>query len=288
MADDGALGPLQTLPIVLGLLGAVEQHGRDVEPAVRGELLSVGACGAEFAGWLYRDANDPVRAGFWYDRATEWAQEAGNFPMQSYVLLKKSQMAYDARDALRVFTLAQAAQAGPWQLPTRLRAEVIQQEALGLAMLGEPFPTVERKLDDAREFLARADAHPDEQHDMIGAYFNENTLLLRNASSLTEAGKPARAANVFGEVLVNAKLSRRDTGYFRSRRAAALALSGEPDEAAGVALTSVGIAMATNSRRTQRVLAEVVTTLTPWHGRAAVRDLRDAVKTTRCSTTIGG
>jgi hypothetical protein len=239
-------------------------------------LLSFGACGAEFAGWLYRDVNDPVQAGFWYDRAMEWAQEAGDFPMQGYVLLKKSQMAYDHRDAVRVLSLAQAAQEGPWQLPGRVRAEVTQQEALGMAMLGEPLPAIERKLDDARQLLAQATADG-EQPGLPGAYFTDNTLLLRNASSFTEAGKPARAAMVFGEVLTRGSLSRRDTGYFRARRAAALALSGEPDEAARVGLASLDIAIATNSRRTLRVLTEVIRMLTPWNGRPPVHELREAM-----------
>ncbi len=282
MADDGELGSMKTLPTVLGLLRAIEQHGREVQPTVRRELLSFGACGAEFAGWLYRDVDDPVRAGFWYDRATEWAQEAGDFPMQGYVLLKKSQMAYDARDPLRVSTLAQAAQDGPWQLPTRVRAEVTLQEALGMAMLGEPLPTVERKLDDARQLLAQATTDHEEAG-LLGAYFNDSTLLLRKASSFTEAGRPGRAAVVFGDVLANASLSRRDTGYFRARRAAALALSGEPDEAARVGLASVDVAIATNSLRTLRVLAEVVRALTPWNGRPAVRELCDAMVATQAA-----
>jgi len=74
--------------------------------------------------------------------------------MQGYVLLKRSQMAYDARDALRVFTLAQAALEGPWQLPRRIRAEMTLQVALRMAICGEPLPAVERTLDDARELLA--------------------------------------------------------------------------------------------------------------------------------------
>lgn len=145
-----------------------------------------------------------------------------------------------------------------------------------MAMLGDPFADVERKLDDAHQILAHATTD-DEQLDMLGAYFNDNTLLLRTASSFTEAGKPARAAIVFGDVLTNASLSRRDTGYFRSRRAAALALSGEPDEAARLGLASVNIAVTTSSQRTLRVLTEIVQTLTPWHGRPAVRDLRDTM-----------
>ena len=286
MMSDGEQGPTRTLPVVLGLLGAVEQHGREVQPAVRRELLSFAACGAEFAGWLYRDANNPVQARFWYDRATEWAQEAGDLLMQGYVLLKKSQMAYDARDALRVFTLAQAAQEGPWQLPTRIRAEVTQQEGLGMAMCGEPLPEVERKFDDARQLLARATAGGD-QPGLPGAYFTDTTLMLRTATSFTEAGKPARAAALFGEVLTSADLSRRDAGFFRARRAAALALSGEPDEAATVGLESIEVAAATNSRRTLRVLAEVMGTLTRWRGRPAVRELHDAMAASGSIPTMG-
>lgn len=193
-------------------------------------------------------------------------------------------MAYDARDPLRVSTLAQAAQEGPWQLPLKVRAEVTQQEALGMAMLGEPLPVIERKLDDARQLLTQITVD-DEHPGLLGAYFNDNTLLLRNASTFTEAGKPGRAAVVFGDVLTNASLSRRDTGYFRARRAAALALSGEPDEAARVGLVSVDVAIATNSRRTLRVLAEVVHTLMPWNGRPAVRELRDAMADIPTATT---
>jgi hypothetical protein len=88
---------------------------------------------------------------------------------------------------------------------------------------------------------------------------------------------------VFGDVLANASLSRRDTGYFRARRAAALALSGEPDEAARVGLASVDVAIATNSLRTLRVLAEVVRALTPWNGRPAVRELCDAMVATQAA-----
>jgi len=276
VANDGEHGSTRTLPAVLGLLGAVDQHGREVRPAARPDLLSFAACGAEFVGWLYRDADDPVQARFWYDRATEWAQEAGDLLMQGYVLLKKSQMAYDARDALRVFTLAQAALEGPWQLPKRIRAEVTLQVALGMAMCGEPLPAVERKLDDARELLAGA-TRGNERPGLPGAYFTDTTLALRTAVAFTEAGKPARSALMFGEVLGNSELSRRDAAFFGARRAAALAWSGEPDEAATVGLRSVEVATVTKSQRTLRVLAETMDTLTPWRRRPLVRELQDTM-----------
>jgi transcriptional regulator with XRE-family HTH domain len=277
-ADDGNLGPARALPLVLGILGAVSQHVREVKPDVRCQLLSLGADGAEFAGWLYRDLQDPSSATYWYDRAMEWAQEAGDTAMQGYVLLKKSQMAYDRRDALRVVTLAQAAEQGSWHLPSKVRAEALESEAIGLAMLGEPLALVERKLDDASVLLTTGSV--DSEHDgQAGAYFTIDTLLLRRAACYTEAGKPAKAAILFDEVINRGGLSRRDAGFFKARRAAALALSGEPDEAASVGLQAAQTAQATSSERTMRVLADVVVTLSPWRTRPGPRALTQALAT---------
>src|SRR6266851_4889447 len=130
-------GPRKPSPLVLGILGAISQHAREVKPGVRFSLLSLGADGAEFVGWLYRDLQDPSNATYWYDRAMEWAQEANDTAMQGYVLLKKSQMAYDLRDAHRVVTFAEAAQGGRWRFPSRVRAEVTQQQAFGRVRLSE-------------------------------------------------------------------------------------------------------------------------------------------------------
>ena len=273
--EDGALGAQKTLPVVLGLVSAIEEHARDVKPAVRRDLLSVGADGAEFAGWLYRDLHQSDIAVFWYDRAMEWAQEAGDAAMQGYMLLKKSQMAYDDGDPVQMLTLAQAAQHERWKLPTRVRAELLQQEALACAMLGEPFSLVERKLGTAHELLT--DAATTESRG-LGGYFNESTLLLRNAVSYIEAGKPGRAAGLFGEIIAAGTLSRRDTGFFSARRAVALALSGEPDEAARIGKAAAEVAETVKSERTMRVLGEVSQTLGRWRGRPAVREFREALR----------
>ncbi|MDV7219164.1 helix-turn-helix domain-containing protein [Streptomyces prunicolor] len=272
--DDGALGPKKTLPVMLGLLGAIESQARDVKPGVRRELLAVGADGAEFAGWLYRDIQKPQAAVFWYDRAMEWAQEADNAAMQGYVLLKKSQMAYDERDALRMLTLAQAAGHDRWQLPARVRAEVTQQEALGRAMLGDPLDAVRGQLAHAETLLTNAS---DDEPDALGAYFTGPTRVLRDAITLTEAGKPGLAADLFSDVLNAGTLSRRDTGFFNARRAAALALSGEPDEAAKVGKASAAVAQEVKSERTVRVLGEVLQTLDRWRSRPAVREFRETL-----------
>jgi transcriptional regulator with XRE-family HTH domain len=282
-ADDGDLGSAKALPLVLGILGAISQHVRDVKSDVRCGLLSVGADGAEFAGWLYRDLQDVPSATYWYDRAMEWAQEAHDTAMQGYVLLRKSQMAYDLRDAHRVVTFAEAAQHGPWHFPLKVLAEVTQQAALGMAMIGEPLSAVEDQMTTARELLA--DATPEDEHVGPGsAYFTLDTLMLRQATCYTEAGKPAQGAALFANVLGTGKLSHRDAGFFGARRAAALALSGEPDEAAEVGLEAAGVAKETHSERTTRLLGDVVRTLTPWSSRPGPRTLREAVSGLTVST----
>ncbi|MEC3978161.1 helix-turn-helix domain-containing protein [Amycolatopsis sp. H20-H5] len=276
MADDGQQGPTKTLPAVLGLLRAIEQQARDVRPSVRVELLSFGACGAEFAGWLYRDTNNPVLAAFWYDRAMEWAQEACDLPLQGYVLLKKSQMAYDERDALRVYTLIGAAEAGPWQLPPKVRAEVTQQQARALAMIGEPLVEVERKLEQSRVWLTQATDVPSDSP--LSSHYSAVSLTLQTASCYIEAGQPRRAAELYDETFGGHTLSRRDQGYFLARRTSALALAGEPDDAAQVGLEAAQIATETGSLRTKRELRRALQTLEPWRSRPGPKQLREAVR----------
>ena len=72
-------------------------------------------------------------------------------------------------------------------------------------------------------------------------------------------------------------LSKRDTGFFSARRALALALSGEPDQACAVGLEAAGIARETASERTMQLLGEVVRELSPWKSLPRTRELRQAV-----------
>lgn len=274
-ADDGTLGPVKTLPMVLGILGAVEEHARDVKPAVRRELLNVGADSAEFAGWLYRDARDMLRALYWHDRAVEWAQEAGNIPMQGYVLLKKSQLAYDEREPLRMLTLAQAVQNGPWQLPGRVQAEAVQQEARAEAMLGAPRATVERKLDQARQLLT---TNRGDDGSALSAHYTEALLHMQTAVCYAEAGEPRRAVDLYDRSLTEDSFSPRDYGFFLSWMASSLALAGEPDQAATTGMESAARAGDAGSKRTKQELIRVLDVLKPWQNRPAVRGLQEAVR----------
>lgn len=273
IANDGTRGPAQTLPLVLGIVVAIERHARQTKTNVRRELLAFGAQAAEFVGWLYRDARQPRLAGHWRDRAMEWAQEAGDWPMQGYVLLKKSQAAWDERDGLRMLTLAQAAHDGPWQLPPLVQAEVAQQEARGLAMIGESSAAVDAKLNEAWEIFTGAEATAVE----LGCHYDRTLLTMQTAICYCEAGRPRQAVELYREHLDDEQISRRDRGYFLSLMASALAHAAEPEGAVAAGREALALAVDTHSLRTVHELKLVCSLLKPWRTHSAVRELCEAV-----------
>jgi len=283
--DDGARGPRETLPVVLGIIGAIEHHAGTVKPDVRRRLVAVGAHSAEFAGWLYRDSATPRLAHYWRDRAVEWAQEAGDLSMQGYILLKKSQAAWDTRDASRMLALAQAVQDGPWQLPPKVLAEAAQQEARGQAMLGADLAVVERKLDEARVLLEDV-AESSGEESKLSAHYDETLLAMQTAICFAEAGKPLRAVEIYRQELSTRAFSRRDYGYFQSLMANTLAAAGEPDDAAQLGIDALEVAASTDSRRTVHELRRLTGRLEPWARRTKVRELAEALPPQRPTTNL--
>jgi hypothetical protein len=276
-ADDGIRGPRAALPGVLGVLGVVEHRATDVKAQVRRELLAVGARAAEFAGWLYRDAGMPLAADHWRDRASEWAIESGDFAMPGYVLIKKSQSAWDARDALRMLTLAQAVQQGPWTLPARVRAEALQQEARGQAMIDGHVRQAQGKLDQARELMGserRRDGAADSE---LAAHYDASLFEVQMAMCFAEGGQAERAVMIYESSLSPQVFSRRDYAYFLTQKAQALAASRRPDDAAQAGRTALPIATGAGSRRTAAELVRLSDGLRPWADRPAVRAFRELV-----------
>jgi hypothetical protein len=268
--DDGRHGPKAALPPVLAVIAVVEHNAREVKPAVRRELLGVGARGAEFAGWLYRDIGAPELADYWRDRATEWALESGDHAMPGYVLLKKSQSAWDARDALRMLTLAQAVQVGPWPLPARVRAEAAQQEARGYAMIDGGIDAAQGKLDQAGELLASDSAKGRDAE--LAAHYDRSLLAVQTAICHCEAGQPDQAVDIYREALDPSVFSPRDHAYFLSLMGLALAAAHHPDDAASAGMSALPVAVAASSLRTVRELRRLRDRLRRWEGRPAVRE----------------
>jgi DNA-binding XRE family transcriptional regulator len=275
-SQDGTDGPKSALPTVLGLIGAIEESVRKVKPSIRTDILAIGARCAEFAGWLYRDSGVTELGDYWRDRAMEWAQAAGDPQLQGYVLLKKSQAAWDQRDAVRMLMLARATEDRAWRLPARVRAEAAQQRARGHAMMGDSLDLVRRQLDKAHALLVDDD---DSGPERVSPHYRGALLQIQTAMCYQVAGRPEAAAAIYREHLTSDSFSRRDYGYFAALGASASALAREPDEAARLAMKAHRIATATHSVRTANEVVSVVHQLDRWSSRSAVRELRAAVLT---------
>lgn len=274
--DDGSWGPRTALPAALGLVGAIDRSAREVQSSVRTELLGVGARAAEFTGWLYRDAGDRSQAAYWRDRATEWAQEANDLAMQGYVLLRKSQAAWDDRDAPRMLTLARAVRDGPWRVPTRVQAEAAQQEARAHAMLGARLLTVRAKLQEAEELL-HTTANPDA--DELGATYTFPLFSVQAALCYCEAGEPERALEAHARWQTYHGFSRRDRAYFLALMGTSLATAGQVEEAARVGLAAHDAAAEINSSRIRLELRRLTAVLRRGGDRpVTVARLLDAVR----------
>ncbi|WP_300013744.1 XRE family transcriptional regulator [Pseudonocardia sp.] len=274
---DRAQGSDRALAGVLGTLTSITTALRASQGADRVSLLGIAARSAEFAGFLYRDLGDRVRSLHWHDRAMEWAQQGDDVAMQSYVLLRKAQAAYDERDARRMLDLTMAAGRGEDALGPGLRAEIHQQRARGEAMLGATDRDVRRRLEVAHDQLSGATGRQDP--DEPGMHYSEKLLTLQTAVCLTEAGRPAEAVVLYQRILADGISSARDDAYFRILLSTSLALSGEPDEAARTACGALPVAVATHSRRSIGEARSLLGALQPWRQRSQVRALEDALRT---------
>ncbi len=271
--SDGAAGPKKTLPSVLGIIAAIEGGARQVKTKARRELLGVGARAAELAAWLYRDLGELICTAYWHERALEWAQECGDVAMQGYVLLKKSQAAWDEREGTRMLAFAQAAQQACRRLP-RVRAEAVQQEARALALTGAGHPAVAAKLDQAHAILGRGG---DADGETLSAHYSPALLELQSAICHVESGRPRLALEIYRAHLEPGRFSRRDRAYFSVLMAQALAAAGEPDEAARLGRAALDVAVATGSARTLGELGRLSHRLQDWRGCSAVQGLCDSL-----------
>jgi transcriptional regulator with XRE-family HTH domain len=267
---DWLLGPHQVLATVGGHLDLVQQLVPNTAGTKRRCLLQVGARYAEFASWLNQDSGNARAAAHWADRAMEWAQEAGNPLMVSYVLARKADQAAAAHDGSRTIGLAQSALQQRRRLTSRGRAVAFQQLAAGHALAGNEVGC-QRALDAAAQFAERSQREGDEGP---GRYCTPAYVEMQRAATWIELGRPEQAISLFEETLATLpSVHRRDRGVYLARLASAYALSGSPDVSVGKGWEAVSVAQATGSRRITTELAQLQARLAPWEARPQVSQL---------------
>ena len=158
-------GPL--LGPVAAQLDTIEDFIVDARGSVRLPLVDVAAQWAEFLGWLYTSTGDAGQARRWFDRAGEWAAEAGNATMTATALSFKGHLAFLLGQLRAAAGLSRAAARVPdaW---LGQRAYDAHQEARALAVMGHAAAV--RRLAEAAEMAAAVEEHRGETPPWIYYY----------------------------------------------------------------------------------------------------------------------
>ena len=135
---DNLAGPQSLVNIAPEQLRFIENLLSNIRDKDRKQLLQVGARYAEFAGWIYRDTGALNSAMQMSSIALDFAQEADDEMLISYILMRRSNIATDAKRPELALTLVDAALRKATHLPPRYRAVALRQQAYVFAQLGRP------------------------------------------------------------------------------------------------------------------------------------------------------
>ncbi|WP_171843072.1 helix-turn-helix domain-containing protein [Carbonactinospora thermoautotrophica] len=276
---EDAIGSVPLVDPVTAQLTVIEDLVRDARGPLRPKVLDVAAQWAQFCGWLY-EANDrfaPARA--WFDRATEWAIEAGNADMVATVLTFQGSLAWRAGHVGSVIGLSQAALRDRNVYPGQ-RAFAAMQEARGHAMAGDG-DAADRAIDTALDLLGLATERPEDAPPWL--YFHsENFFTLQRGLTYRYLGRHDRARNGQAVAWLTAGLDglpadqRRAewAGEFVYHLAVAHEQADEPEQACAVAAEAADIARQTRAIRLRAQLQRLHARLAAsWPTLPAVTDL---------------
>jgi hypothetical protein len=261
-------GARQSVPSALHHAQSIMRLLDSTNGPIRDALLRTGALVAEFLGWLYQDLGDFRAAAHWSDRSMEWAQEAADDHLQSYVLYRKSHQAASRGHGQKAVALSRAAQRIPG-LTSQITALAAQQEAQGYVFMQNPRAAL-AKFDEAHEL---ASVPPEGQRDskLDTSYCTPTYVEIQRANCWIDLGDPMRAVGLLEvELAALPRVYRNDRGVYLARLARAYARGDEPEMAADTAAKALAIVNQTGSARTLTELDSVATLVGPQQNMAAV------------------
>jgi tetratricopeptide (TPR) repeat protein len=253
VATDNLAGPQSFVGIIPQQVRFVDDLLNDARGKDRARLLYVGARYAEFAGWVYQDTGALDSAMQMSSIALDYAQEAGDENLTSYILMRRSNIAADATRPTLALKLIDAALDNATKLSPRQRAVALRQRAHSYALLGDA-----ESCGHALEAAFRLSDRGADSADDLANYCTSGFLEMEAANCWVELGHPSRAISTLqhGLAVWNAAY-RRDLGLCLARLAVAHASDGQPDYAMTVAGRSFDIAQETRSRRTIAQLSRI-------------------------------
>jgi tetratricopeptide (TPR) repeat protein len=245
--SENLFGPQHLTGTVMRELAVIRATREAAREPLRTAFVQVEARWSEFLSWLADNAGDGAAGQYWADRAIELALEAGDHPMTSYVLMRKSQQAVAAGDAARAIALAAAAEREP-QVPPAVRALVAVRQAEGHA-LRQDEAACRHALERAHDLVQHAPTGGTSPWEGdLGRHATPAYVRAHEAHCWLRLEQPTRAVSLFEETLAGWPTSyRQDEALHRGRLAQAYAVLGDAQQAViqadrALAATATGIA----------------------------------------------
>ena len=250
---DNLAGPQPLVNIAPRQLRFVESLLSEARGKDHKKLLYVGARYAEFAGWVYQDTGALNSAMQMSNNALDFAQEADDEMLISYILMRRSNIATDAKRPELALKLADAALDKSAHLPPRYCAVALHQRAHAFAQLGQA-DACASTLELAFKFAERSVGSEKD----LAQYCTPEYVEMEAAHCWIELGQADRAIDTLRHSLAEWKPEfRRDLGLCLARLAVAHASTGQIENALIVANRSLEIARDTKSFRTEDQLSRL-------------------------------
>ncbi|MEU3455295.1 helix-turn-helix transcriptional regulator [Micromonospora sp. NPDC006766] len=282
---DRMLGPRQLVDTTLAQLQVLDRLRRTAAPGTTELLLRLLAQYAEFAGWLHQDLGDTTAAMYWSDRASQWAQATGDYPMVAYLLIRKSNIALLNHDAREVIELAAAARKVPGAVSPRLHALAAQQEARGWALYHDAH-RFQQALETAATLLRDHPADDDPAAPVYLQQYNLDVLEEQAASGYRACGQAETAVQILErKIRATGTHLQRDHSHLLAKLANTVLATKEPepDRAINLGLRSAAAGRFTGSARIGQELRMLDSTLARrWRSLSVRQELHEAV------TAFGG
>jgi hypothetical protein len=256
-------------------LRVVAEFTRTARGDLAGSLADLTAQYAQFLAWLCIENHDHAAATAWYDRARDWAEEAGNPDMAATTLSMKAHLAWSLGNPRRCVCMAQAARWYDKRITPGMQGMAAQMEARGHALAGDA-DLAYRQLDQAQHLISRAAGKPEDEPPWM-YFFDENWFRLqRGMAELHLENWPTAVELLTGGLTALPESYRRDRAWYGACLARAHAGAGNAEQSEIIAISYAPDIAAVNSYARGDLLGTARTLSTAGAPKAA-RVIREAL-----------
>jgi hypothetical protein len=229
------LGARPLLGLVRAQLCAVAEFTRAAPGSLSDRLIGLTSQYAQFLAWMSVDTHDHAAGMAWYDRAHDWAVQAGDMNMAATTLSMKAHVAWSTGDPRLCIEMAMAARCCDGSLTPGVRGMAAQMGARGHALAGEA-GQARAFLGEAQILLGQAAGNPGGEPPWM-YFYGENWLRLQRGMCEAHLGSWASAADLLEAGLAALpECYRRDRAWYGACLAHAWAEAGAAEQAESVAL----------------------------------------------------